>query len=128
MRAFDIYNKAKDEILAFAKNQFENIRDWYIQIGLWDKKIDDWDYYQIDPSDYNLSISVMVDVTDTYTLDTWMERRKVNYIRLYDDGVALELEGDEKPYYLRGLSLWYIAEITDYLEMIWNSLMGRKEK
>lgn len=128
MRAFDIYNKAKDEILAFAKNQFENIRDWYIQIGLWDKKIDDWDYYQIDPSDYNISISVEVDVMDTYSLDTSKERRKVNYIRLYDDGVALELEGDEEPYYLRGLSLWYIAEITDYLEMIWNSLMGRKEK
>ena len=128
MRAFDIYNKAKDEILAFAKNQFENIRDWYIQIGLWDKKIDDWDYYQIDPSDYDLSISVEVDVMDTYSLDTSKERRKVNYIRLYDYGVALELEGDEEPYYLRGLSLRYIAEITDYLEMIWNSLMGRKEK
>lgn len=128
MRAFDIYNKAKDEILAFAKNQFENIRDWYIQIGLWDKKIDDWDYYQIDPSDYDLSISVEVDVMDTYSLDTSKERRKVNYIRLYDGGVALELEGDEEPYYLRGLSLWYIAEITDYLEMIWNSIMGRKEK
>ena len=26
MRAFDIYNKAKDEILAFAKNQFENMQ------------------------------------------------------------------------------------------------------
>lgn len=128
MRAFDIYNKAEDEILAFAKNQFENIRDWYIQIGLWDKKIDDGDYYQIDPSDYDLNISVEVNVMDTHSLDTWKERRKVNHIRLYDGGVALELEGDEEPYYLRGLSLWYIAEITDYLEMIWNSLMGRKEK
>ena len=130
MRASDIYNKAKEEITTFALSQFEHIRDWNIRIGLWDKITDEEDYYVIDTSDYDLGEHyVRVDVMDTYSLDFYEEKRRVEEIRLYNDGIALKLEHQpsDEPVYLHTFSMLDLVNICNYLEMVWQETINPKK-
>jgi len=125
MKASDIYNKAKEQILTFAKIQANNIVDWYIMNGIFEKA----EEYELNPSEFNVSISVEVDVQDTYTLDFSTEKKNVLSIVVREDGVALVLEGEEdyEPIYLRSLSLRQIVDVTDTLEQMWFSLVHPKK-
>lgn len=130
MKASFIYNKAKEEITAFALSQFEHIRDWNIRIGLWDKITDEEDYYTIDTSDYDLGEHyVRVDVMDTYSLDFYEEKRRIEEIRLYNDGIALKLEHQpsDEPVYLHTFSMLDLVNICNYLEMVWQETINPKK-
>lgn len=125
MKASDIYNKAKEQILTFAKIQANNIVDWYIMNGIFEKA----EEYELNPSEFDVNISVEVDVQDTYTLDFNTEKKNVLSIVVREDGVALVLEGEEDydPIYLRSLSLRQIVNVTDTLEQMWLSLVHPKK-
>ena len=128
MRATEILSRAKEEILAFATSQAEQIKDWNIQIGAWKKT--GWEhYYSIDPREYGYhwKIKVEISVYNTCSLDFSTEIRKVEEIRLYDDGIALALENENEPVYLRSLSVSEIAKISDVLEEIFMGLMHSKK-
>ena len=125
MKASDIYNKAKEEILAFAKTQADNIVDWYVMNGIFEKA----EEYELNPNEFDVNISVEVDVQDTYTLDFNTEKKNVLSIVVREDGVALVLDGEEDydPIYLRSLSLEQIVNVTDTLEQMWFSLVHPKK-
>lgn len=125
MKASDIYNKAKEEILSFAKTQADNIVDWYIMNGIFEKAKE----YELDPSEFDANISVEVDVQDPYTLDFSTEKKNVLSIVVREDGVALVLDGEEDydPIYLRSLSIEQVVNVTDTLEQMWLSLVHPKK-
>lgn len=125
MKASDIYNKAKEEILAFAKTQADNIVDWYVMNGIFEKA----EEYELNPNEFDVNISVEVDVQDICTLDFNTEKKNVLSIVVREDGVALVLEGEEDydPIYLRSLSLRQIVNVTDTLEQMWLSLVHSKK-
>lgn len=125
MKASDIYNKAKEEILTFANIQSHNIVHWYVMNGIFEKA----EEYELNPSEFDVDISVEVDVQDTYTLDFSTEKKNVLSIVVREDGVALVLEGEEDydPIYLRSLSLRQIVNVTDTLEQMWLSLVHSKK-
>ena len=125
MKASDIYNKAKEEILAFAKTQADNIVGWYVMNGIFEKS----EEYELNPNEFDVNINVEVDVQDTYTLDFSTEKKNVLSIVVREDGIALALEGEEDydPIYLRSLSLEQIVNVTDTLEQMWLSLVQPKK-
>lgn len=132
MRASEIYNKAKQDIIAFATSQAEHIRDWNIQTGVWEKNESEEDFYTIDPWEYGYKekLRVEVDFHDTYSLESfYTEMREVKSIRLYNDGVALELEGldEDEPIYLHALAISETTKVSNCLEEIFMGLIHPKK-
>ena len=122
-KAFDIKNKAQDELLAFAVFELNNIIEHCIAIGACDRE--DEEPYEVDTTD---SLRVAVDVQDTYSLDIYSERRKVESFIKYpdEDVVYLRVEDEEEPIALRALPFDSIVELVDELETMWNNLVKTK--
>ena len=135
MKAADIYNKAKNEVIAFASNQMENIKDYLVRTGLWDEADEKtWEFspYWLDLSDFGKELSILVPVMDTYTMDFYDELRKVVGIQFDNHkSVAVVLEGqdlnEEDGIYLHTLDLYESVKVTDLLEEIWLDLVHGKE-
>lgn len=122
-KAFDIKNKAQDELLAFANYELTNIIDRRIAAGEMDSLTPEDDaYYEVEIED---SVEVEVDVMDTYTMDIYTERREVESFVKYpgEDSVYVQVQGEEDPIALRALPFDSIVWLVDEMETMWNKII-----
>lgn len=135
MKASDIYNKAKAEIMAFANSEMEHIKDWLVSTGLWDEADEKtWEVspYWLDLSDFGKELSLLVPVMDTYSMDFYDEVRKVAGFQFDNEkNVAVVFEGqdlnEEDATYLHAFDLYEIVKVSDLLEEIWYDLVHPKK-
>ena len=130
-RATDIYNKAKEEIILFAKFEMGNIKGWLIRTGQWDENDEDWEHspYWLDLSDFNIpNLVVDTEVTNPHTLETYVKEKRVVAIRYYKDekiSVVFDDAGEDE-LALPLLKLLDIVKVTNLLEDFWNRLVREK--
>ena len=131
MKATEIYNKAKNEVIAFASYQMSNIKDWLVRTGEWeDTDENTWNFspYWLSLSDFKKSLCVFVPATNAYTLDFYDVKKEVVAIRftINKEIIVVFDESGEDELYLATLELSEQVKVCNLLEELWTELIHQK--
>lgn len=134
MKASDIFNKAKQEIIDFANFEMANIKSWLVSTGVWeDVDKETWEYspYWFELADFGKELSIFVAYADTHTLETFQVSKKVKGFQFdIDKNVLVVLEdmdlNEEDGIYLRALEIYEIVKIANLLEETWLEIIHQK--
>lgn len=134
MKASDIFNKAKQEIIDFANFEMANIKGWLVRTGVWedvDKETWEFSPYWFELSAFGKGLSIFVDCADTHTLETLQVSKAVKGFQFDSDGQVLVVLEDmdlneEDGIYLRALEIYEIVKIANLLEETWLEIIHQK--
>ena len=115
--AYDIKHKAQDNLLKVALDLLADIINYRLR--------DDEDDSEVIEICVRPRFFVDVDVQDTYSLDCYTEKRKVeSFVKYMDEeAVYVNIEGEEDPIALRALPFDSIVVLVGELENMWAELI-----
>lgn len=122
--AYDIKHKAQDKLLTVALDLLADIINYHMRhdeddseviTGIINDEGCEEDIYEIG---IHSRFFVDVDVQDTYSLDCYTEKRRVESFVEYmdEDALYVNIEGEEDPIALRALPFDSIVVLVDELE------------
>lgn len=119
MKATEIYNKAKNEVIAFASYQMSNIKDWLVRTGVWedtDEKTWGFSPYWLSLADFKKNLSILVPAKEVVAIRFTINKE---VIVVFD-------ESGEDELYLATLELSEQVKVCNLLEELWTELIHQK--